>query len=334
MSIIFIRLYSYCVLSTKLTHLFGFVCVLGEQIFNELKSKVDSCDFIFSGSKNQDMVARQWKNNNLKVLISTTIGLVGNESYNTQLVCIVGFLYDLPSIVQAIGRIRPNRRKKDTSSCVIFTPTNNNRQLHLQKQDNKSKFDMLVGAGVLSSKHKEKYMTSMTTDAVSNWLLKDVGCRFVSLANRLGFDQRKCGLCDACTETAICKLASLRNESARKSNEMKENGLQLLQRLKYKCIVCNKQECKGDCVVKSIRQNMVCYHCLGRHRSIQCNNYKELLKGKACYSCYCYNYSGSTSHSFTTCREKGQIMERLRCIIQSKYLSKSIMILIGVFSGK
>lgn len=267
-------------------------------------------------------MARRWNNNNLKVLISTTIGLVGNESYKTQLLCIVGLMYDLPSMVQALGRIRPSRRTNH-SKCMIFTMPENRDRLQTRMKDVDSRFDELVSAGIVLNSHKEKYLKSMTVASVNEWLFNDIGCRYVSLADRMGFDQEKCGICDSCTSTPVCRLAIAGNQGRRESITMKENGIQLLRRLRYKCIVCNETECKGDCVVKSIKgRGVVCYHCLGNHRTTQCQNYKGLLKGKACYSCYCYNYSGITSHHFTKCRERGQIMERLRCLIQSQYHPK------------
>ena len=71
----------------------------GHTIYNLLMGKKISCKYIDSESTDQTLVASEWNNDSLKVLITTTIGLVGNESSRTQMVCIVGLLYNLPSIV-------------------------------------------------------------------------------------------------------------------------------------------------------------------------------------------------------------------------------------------
>ena len=50
--------------------------------------------------------------------------------------------------------------------------------------------------------------------------------------------------------------------------------------------------------------------------------YKTILGGKACFSCYVYNYSDSVVHSRDECSVEGEIQERLRGLIHYDFKSK------------
>lgn len=293
----------------------------GVKIEEVLKSKGINCEFIFSGSKNQSEVATKWNNNLLKILITTTLGIVGNESSKTGLVCIVGLHYNLPSIVQAYGRIRFKQRTK-YSKCSIFTAANNNGNLHRAKTEDPIKLDNLIGMGIVSEKNREKYKKSMTVQSVHEWLYKDQGCRLVSLAHRLGFRQQKCTICDMCTNSCVRIAAKTTRKNLVIDRTRKDAGLQLLRRLKMKCICCNKSECNGSCVA-SKRKTITCFHCLGPHYASRCSkSYQNILKGKACFSCWVYNYSDECIHDHSVCSADGGIKERFRALIQYDYLEK------------
>lgn len=295
--------------------------MVGETIYKTLQNQNVSCAYIHSGSSDQNIVAKMWNDNELRVLITTTLGLVGNESSRTQMVCIVGMHYDLPSIIQAYGRVRPKRRTKN-SKCLIYTAPNNYGRLKAVEVENTNAFNELVGSGIMNSANAVKYNRSMTMAAVNDWLFKDQGCRIVSLAGRLGFQHHKCSVCDMCTDTCVNILANLKGKKKYNNNVRQQFGVRLLTRMKHKCLGCNKTSCNGSCVVTKM-QGIVCYHCLGNHVASKCpKQYKSILKGKACYSCYMYNYSEDVIHDFTTCSGTGGIKERLRGLIQYDYLEK------------
>lgn len=254
------------------------------------------------------------------MLISTTLGLVGNESTKTGYVCIVGMLYNLPSVIQSIGRIRPSRRSTD-SLVRIYTDINNQGKIRVAMADSRVAFDELVGSGVLSSECKVKYFHTMTMGSVSDWLSTDKGCRLVALTGRMGYSMDKCKICDICKDSEVSRLSLLKKKKMDGSRKEKEEGIQLLMRMRQKCICCNSPSCAGTCIVKGIR-GLVCYHCIGPHRSNKCTVYKPILMGKACYSCYVFNYSQEAAHRFTDCNNEGQIKERLRAVIQKDYLDK------------
>ena len=293
----------------------------GSEIFNRLKTNGIDCEFICSDSKHQSQVATKWNNDLLKILITTTLGLVGNESTRTGLVCIVGLHYNLVSIVQAYGRVRVRRRTK-YSKCIIFTAENNNARLHLSKEEDSIKLDELIGMGIVCETNRQKYKRSMTMASVEEWLMKDKGCRLVSLAARLGFKHQKCTMCDICTNSCVRVTAKKKTNQLGDSVMKRNTGIQLLNRLRQKCICCNRTDCNGTCVVMQ-QKGITCYHCLGSHYARQCKKgYKNILKGKACYSCYVYNYSQDCIHDHTECSGNGGIKERLRGLIQHDYLEK------------
>ena len=290
----------------------------GHFIRDILEKKHIDVEFIHSGSDDQDQVASKWGNNQLKVLISTTLGLVGNESINTQLVCIVGLLYDLLSVIQAMGRIRPNRRNDD-SSMYIFIPTELKRQLHLDSIDSKINFTQLKSNKIIDSNCEDYYHKCMTATSVYEWITKDIGCRLVSLSRRLGYKGRTCKKCDNCTSTNINKASKLKHHNLRVWNKEKEYARDILERLKRYCLVCKKRSCIGICIVSN-SASLQCFHCLGKHRARECkNDYKRILKDKACFSCYAYNMSQSDNHDYNTCSKDGQIKERLRGLIHYAY---------------
>lgn len=295
----------------------------GRKIYDKLQLAMGNlCAFIHSGSEGQDIIAKKWSGNELRILVSTTLGLVGNESSKTQLVCIVGLLYDISSVVQSIGRIRPMRRIND-SSCVIFTNEINSVRLRAAKEDSKIAYSELVGCKIIPSDMLIKYIRSMSMVGVNGWLFHDTGCRVVSLAKRLGYKESKCNICDICSNNDIGRASVSKSLELNQKRIQKERGIQLLQLLKYKCIVCNKASCNGNCVSRKVKKGrLVCYHCLGSHRASSCGVYKPILENKACYSCYVYNYDQSVHHRYTDCSKDGGTKERLRALIQHDYNEK------------
>ena len=129
-------------------------------------------------------------------------------SSHTQFICIVGILYDIPSIVQAIGQIRP-KRQTEHSRVIFFVPERVQSRLHYAQINAANNFQGLVSNMILPSTKEESYKECMTLTSVHDWMFKDVGCRFVNLSKRLGYTQNKCNLCDACTENGTTRTASI-----------------------------------------------------------------------------------------------------------------------------
>lgn len=294
----------------------------GQKIYDTLNANECDCEFIYSGSENQSMTATKWNDNKLKILISTTVGLVGNESSKTQLVCIVGLLYNIQSIIQSIGRIRPACRTGE-SLCAIFTLEDNSQSIQHNRSESTKLFIELSTLEILKESDRVTFERANTATSVNNWLFDDKGCRMVSLASRLGFQQTICKLCDRCTNTSVNAQGRMRSDMIEKKRNQKRVCIQLLTRLKLKCFVCNSKHCGGNCVVRGIGR-MACFHCLGSHSANACKRYHvSVLRNKACFSCYLFNYEGSIHHDNTVCRKNGELKERLRGLLQYHYLHKT-----------
>ena len=269
------------------------------------------------------------------------MGLVGNESKNTQLVCVVGLLYNIPSIIQSMGRIRMNRRKS-YSEFAILIPKENKSKLHLDRIDSRQNYIGLLAHRVVGKGRQKMYMSCMTVSSVYDWINTDIGCRVVSLGVRMGYKQNKCNKCDMCLGTSVNLSSIGKKKAIDMNNIMKQTGIEILRKLKNHCLVCMETSCYGTCVAKQ-RNGIICYHCLGKHRAKECKKeYRTILEGKACYSCYQYNYNAEAIHDYSTCTKPGQIQEKLRCLIHSTYLeckkngSRSTILeyLAGIYSSE
>ncbi len=262
----------------------------------------------------------------MRVLISTTIGLVGNESTKTQTVCIVGLLYNIPSIIQCLGRIRPQRRTDD-SQCTIFTNESYNFMLERASVKGESDCAQLISCKLLDRANRGKYLKSMTVNSVNGWLFHDMGCRIVSLCARLGYKHAPCKRCDRCTNTTVSRCRLIRRKRNEESNTKMKAGIKLLEAMKNYCVVCKKTTCIGTCVANSRQRRrrigIVCFKCLGNHSSANCDKkYESAFMNKACYCCFQYNYSIQARHNFDECRNDGGIKDRLRCLLHHDYCEK------------
>jgi len=94
----------------------------GIKIYDKLKH--DKTAAIVTGetlSTDRQQVATQWYIGKVTTLITTTCGLVGNESKNLGAVFVVGPIYNLSNLVQAIGRLRPKYRGIHSQVFQIIT---------------------------------------------------------------------------------------------------------------------------------------------------------------------------------------------------------------------
>jgi ERCC4-related helicase len=72
-----------------------------------------------STQEEQVKIAKEWSKGGFRVLISTTIGLVGKENPNCKHIACAGYLHDNMQVIQAIGHLRPSQRT--TNGKVLFS---------------------------------------------------------------------------------------------------------------------------------------------------------------------------------------------------------------------
>jgi len=138
----------------------------------------------------QVRIAGEWREGHLDILLTTTCGVVGNESSRCRHVIVVGYLYDLQQVVQAIGRLRPRQRTNEGTVDFLLHRLPQ-KLLAAWGKDDEQKLDLLRERKLVSD--VETYSLVGTRKAVVDWLTKDTGCMFASLARRFGYPVRDCG---------------------------------------------------------------------------------------------------------------------------------------------
>lgn len=72
-----------------------------------------------TSDEDQSLAAEQWGGGSVPLLVSTTVALVGNENSACRHVMVVGYLFNLINLVQAVGRLRPKQREGRKPSTTI-----------------------------------------------------------------------------------------------------------------------------------------------------------------------------------------------------------------------
>jgi superfamily II DNA or RNA helicase len=105
-------------------HVFVAEKVDGFRLLKMLSSRYN-CRFVSSDSNSHEtnQVALKWSRGEFKVLISTSIALVGNENPSCKYLACAGYLYDSMQIVQALGRLRSYMRMLNWSSAFCCPGT-------------------------------------------------------------------------------------------------------------------------------------------------------------------------------------------------------------------
>ena len=138
-----------------------------------------------TSAEDLDAAAQLWSRGVSNVLVSTTAGLVGNESRSCRVVLVLGLLYDLMSVVQAMGRLRPLQRR--SNGCIEFlVQTPSEEHLRRMRGADHVKSAELLRRGVLTEESLSSYELVGTRIGVHDWTFKDSGCRLVALGHRFG----------------------------------------------------------------------------------------------------------------------------------------------------
>ena len=294
--------------------------------------KITSVEFIHSKSDRtyQREVGIRWLDNKLKILITTTLGLVGNECSRCQLVVVVGYLYDIPSIIQAMGRIRPHRRN-ERSSFMLFGPEISSEEYQEKKEAERKHWNVLKNNNLVNDEIRLVYNKSMTQTSVISWAYQTKTCRVQYLKDKMGSTvgiSNICG-CDVCNNKS--KKQQLRSNGIKRAQiyNQKQIEVQLSERdkanevlklLSSRCLLCNRQVCDGTCAVKKEGR---CLKCGSRkHTNALCTQAKahtKPLHNIACFCCFQYNVTGRPTHIYG----QSSIKERLKYLFLSEYVKET-----------
>ena len=145
----------------------------------------------------QASCAKTWYKGGCDVLVSTVVALVGNENKMCKSIVIAGFLFNVSSLVQAIGRLRPEQRGPTSTVLVFRHPIRS-----LSRQDARLKsqlaFSEILDAGCLTTDSRELFDNLFTPIGLQVVLSLKDGCYLQHLSNLYGFVRLPCGRCGLC----------------------------------------------------------------------------------------------------------------------------------------
>jgi hypothetical protein len=266
-------------------------------------------------------IAKKWSMGYFEVLVSTTVALVGNENKDCGSVIIVGYLFDLMSVVQAISRLRHNQRKPNGMISLIF-PKKNDDWFAAQVIRDDTKKKLLENRGLLDKTCIE-FESVCTIEGIRDWIYSDVGCRMKSLSARFGYASNECKVCDRCNASPTQIMCVEAKKKEIEENKMLNSAITMLAKMERVCIVCVSEKCNGEnCLGKNI-----CYKCgSNRHLSSVCNfRVNDILQRRGCFFCFdLYIRQGYTNHDKSTCplqrRLKRLLIEGFRKSKTSSFL--------------
>lgn len=245
-------------------------------------------------SEQQVSIAKEWRNSQFSVLVSTSIAVVGNENPNCRHLIVNGYLFNVISMVQALNRLRPKQRSGG-ASVQIFLPNLRDEYFNeFWDRKEKSVFLSLSGKGLVP--HDEKlWRTYGSISGLRQWLLFQEGCRIVNLSALYGTSRSNCGMCDRCKGSPVHKAAMANQTNLTHRNKAKNIAMNVIRQLEDRCLVCGYTNCNGErCLPRGS-----CFVCGSTdHERVQCPiDWKEILTCKGCYYCFdMYSREGYVRH--------------------------------------
>lgn len=159
------------------------------------------CDIITGETPTTESLstAKRWISGEIKILVTTTAGLVGNESKNARTIIVVGLIYNISNLLQAMGRLRPEQRDEYASLIQIVGKAD---KFHMDKSDlliEEMKINkMIVDQDVLTAKqffHQNCYYQ----------MFEQKQCILISLGKAIGEanERNRCERCNWCKKGKI-----------------------------------------------------------------------------------------------------------------------------------
>jgi hypothetical protein len=215
----------------------------------------------------QSQIARDWIGGRFDILCTTTCALVGNENPKCGLIVIVGNLYNIAQLVQALNRLRPGQRGK-FAEVFIVAKTVSGRYLKEMVQAEENAIYQLKETGDLSG------VIEVQENQITSWrkvfgfkelysfvhCRKVFECRVVRLCDLMGFKgKEKCNRCCFCSsgeDTAttpktnvfdpLLSAATKTKEEEMELSKLKQRARMVFDTLGKCCPACNRQDCNGE----------------------------------------------------------------------------------------
>jgi hypothetical protein len=144
--------------------------------------------------------AKAWYKGGCDVLVSTVVALVGNENKLCKTIVVAGFLFNVSSLVQAIGRLRPEQRGPTSKVHVFRYPIRSQHRLDAKLQSQQL-FSEIVAAGCLTNDSRQLFESLFTPVGLQQVLSLKEGCYLQHLSNLYGFVRLPCERCGLCLDS-------------------------------------------------------------------------------------------------------------------------------------
>lgn len=169
----------------------------------------DKCVVVTSKNtpKDQQEIARRWYVGEIDVLVSSTVALVGNENRRCKHVMIVGILFDVSNLVQAIGRLRPEQRGLNTF-VTQFISSSHKTSRPIESTDLENRYNQMLSGGLIRDCDREIMQQVFHPDSYRAIFLDDQ-CYLVTASKMFGY--KRDGVCKRCT---WCHENKFRNDAS------------------------------------------------------------------------------------------------------------------------
>ena len=234
---------------------------------------------------------QMWQDGPEKVLVSTFTDGIDNSA--TEDVIIVGATYSIYSLVQIIGRIRPNRQSFNKATVYIF---HTQSYIRFDEQSVVDTVSKAIGGNIISVTDRDRftqyYKKMFHISGYKSWL-QQKHCYRKVLFDLFSVNSSSCQYCTNCWKyNEITKSARQSTVAITQQENQKEKINEALHNMLTMCYVCKRRECNGIqclpgnrcfcCHVATHRGNI--------HKSTDCpaNTAGSRLDtgGKACPSCF------------------------------------------------
>lgn len=277
-----------------------------EQIGTQLNNDGYRCGSVTADSDAdyQRTVAKDWATGEtLDVLITTTLGIVGNENPSCRHMVLVGTLYNLFNYVQAFGRLRPKQRKAfGKITCIVPTsdPTSDYETKRQQQADASCEYaaDQLEARGLIRSNNRDVFLAVASQQSVRD-CFNDSRCLLVAISERFGVPRAiDCGVCTNCRGAPVAQAALRATHQRNVAVEADHAVKSLMRQLADRCFFCREADCDGQSPGCFGRGR--CYKCGSLDHAVkQCTvSFESILNGRGCFSCLDMNdRSGYERHT-------------------------------------
>jgi hypothetical protein len=189
----------------------------------------------------------------------------------------------LPSIVQAIGRLRPGQRKK-SGWIQIVLPVLTPRQCKIRLEEARWTYDFLTLHDYVPANF-ELYCRVMTPVGLYDWV-KGGGCRLRKLSRFFGCEATLCGVCLGCRESPVRRLAESALSKDQRTAADANTVRRIFHHLSLCCISCSGANCDGETCLPSGPHP--CFNCGELVQSLRnCPvDVQQIFDMRGCYGCF------------------------------------------------